>query len=102
MTSLTDAPIVDAGEDDDDTNGAITLQDFCDRYKLSRSTFYELRKRGLGPREMRIGRRVLIPRRAIREWEETMSDNWSAESFYDDQRRRSGLNDKRPPEKRKR
>ncbi|AUT75693.1 hypothetical protein C2L64_45980 [Paraburkholderia hospita] len=52
--------------------GAITLLEFCDRYKLSRSTFYEMRKRGLGPGELHIGRCVLIAWRAIREWEVTM------------------------------
>ncbi|MDR6411387.1 helix-turn-helix transcriptional regulator [Paraburkholderia terricola] len=43
-----------------DGGGAITLLEFCDRYKLSRSTFYEMRKRGLGPRRTHVGRRVLI------------------------------------------
>lgn len=71
--------------------GAITLLQFCDRYKLSRSTFYEMRKRGLGPREIHIGRRVLIAWRAIREWEDLMADRWSAEHLLADERKRSGV-----------
>lgn len=35
--------------------GAIIQLEFCDRYQLSRSTFYEMRKRGLGPHEIHIG-----------------------------------------------
>lgn len=74
-----------------DGGGAITLLEFCDRYKLSRSTYYEMRKRGLGPREIHIGRRVVIAWRAIREWEETMADRWSTEQLLADERKRSGM-----------
>lgn len=81
---LTPAEIADGG-------GAITLLEFCDRYKLSRSTFYEMRKRGLGPREIHVGRRVLIAWRAIREWEEAMADRWSSEQLLADERKRTGM-----------
>ena len=90
-TNMNDIPADAVRGDVEDEGGAITLLDFCDRYKLSRSTFYEMRKRGLGPREIHIGRRVLITRRAIREWEETMADRWATEQLLADGRKRSGM-----------
>ncbi|MFL9945795.1 hypothetical protein PQR68_07385 [Paraburkholderia agricolaris] len=77
---LAQAEIADGG-------GAITLFEFCDRYKLLHPTFYEIRKRGLRLRVIHIARRVLIPWRAIREWEESMGDQRSAEQLLADERK---------------
>jgi hypothetical protein len=53
-------------------NGAYTLQQFCERYHVSRRSLYNLRRAGDGPAEFRIGARVLITYRAAAEWEELM------------------------------
>ena len=41
---------------------------FCAMHGISRSSFYNLRSKGIGPREMRIGSRVLISDEAASEW----------------------------------
>jgi hypothetical protein len=38
-----------------------TIDEYCRRNKISRSTYVEERKRGRGPREERFGRAVRIP-----------------------------------------
>jgi hypothetical protein len=47
---------------------AYTVAEFCAAHRISRSTFYNLRKRGLGPVEARIGARVLISMEAASRW----------------------------------
>ena len=39
----------------------LTIPQFCERFNLSLSTYYRLKRNGRGPRELRIGRRVIIP-----------------------------------------
>ncbi len=46
-----------------------TIAGFCAWYHLSRPYYYQLKSRGQAPRELRIGRRVLITRQAACEWE---------------------------------
>ena len=48
--------------------GAYTISSFCVSHDLSESFFHKIRKRGLGPREMRIGARVLISHEAASAW----------------------------------
>lgn len=48
---------------------AYTVRQFCAAYGISKSTFYRLQQRGEGPRTMKVGRRVLIPVDAAKEWE---------------------------------
>jgi predicted DNA-binding transcriptional regulator AlpA len=43
-----------------DNLAAFTIPEFCRRHGISRSTFYNLRRTGQGPRETRIGRRIII------------------------------------------
>lgn len=38
----------------------LTVDEFCRRYAMSRSTFYRMRRRGQTPQEMRVGRKGLI------------------------------------------
>jgi predicted DNA-binding transcriptional regulator AlpA len=48
---------------------ALTIPQFCRKYRLSRSTYFDLQKRGLGPTEMRITERTIrISPRAEDEW----------------------------------
>jgi hypothetical protein len=48
--------------------GAYTIPTFCVAHDLSESFYHKLRSRGLGPREMRIGARVLISHEAAVAW----------------------------------
>src|ERR1700694_5733822 len=52
------------GED----RGADSISGFCARNGISRALYYILRAEGRGPREMRLGLRVLITRGAARDW----------------------------------
>jgi hypothetical protein len=45
-----------------------TIQQFCDGYNVSRSTFYRERDAGRAPDLMKVGRRVLISIEAAEEW----------------------------------
>jgi hypothetical protein len=45
-----------------------TILEFCKRNRLSLTSYYELRTRGQGPREMRVLSKVLITPEAERDW----------------------------------
>lgn len=47
---------------------SFTIEEFCARHRLSRSTYYDLRKRGLGPQEMKSGRWTRISRASEDVW----------------------------------
>jgi len=47
---------------------AFSIKEFCERHGISQSFFFKLRNRGLGPRTMRLGTRVLITREDARQW----------------------------------
>lgn len=51
---------------------AHTIPQFCADHHLSRTFFYELIKRGQGPRLMRVGRRCLISAEAASDWRKQM------------------------------
>jgi hypothetical protein len=58
---------------------SLTITEFCDKHNIVRSTYYSLKRRGLGPREMRIGRRnVRISAAADKEWVAQMEAGQSA------------------------
>lgn len=50
-------------------HGALTYAQFCQRYNLSLSFFYELLHRGQAPKIMSVGRRRMVSFTAAREWE---------------------------------
>ncbi|CAG4903094.1 hypothetical protein [Paraburkholderia saeva] len=54
------------------TPGALSLREFCEAYGLNRATVFKLRREGLGPDELVVGRRILITHAAAREWEMRM------------------------------
>ncbi|NLP64360.1 hypothetical protein [Paraburkholderia sacchari] len=73
---IPDAPTPDAasvqawqGPTHDPEHGAMSIEAFCKRYNINRSTFYFMRRDGTAPDVLMIGKRVLIPYRAAREWE---------------------------------
>lgn len=47
---------------------AMTIEEFCDFFRITEGFFYKLKKQGLGPREMKIGARTLISVEAAVEW----------------------------------
>jgi hypothetical protein len=47
---------------------AFTIQEFCRRHSICRASFYSMRANGTGPKEKRAMGRVLISRKAAREW----------------------------------
>ena len=47
---------------------AFTVQEFCDAHRISRSHYYELKKQGLTPIEMIVGRKRLISFEAADLW----------------------------------
>ena len=57
---------------------AYTVPQFCDGFCLSRTHFYDLLKKGRGPRTMKVGRRTLISAEAAAEWCRRMEDETGA------------------------
>jgi hypothetical protein len=47
---------------------AFSIQQFCARHGISTQLYYKQRERGLMPREIHIGSRVLITREAAARW----------------------------------
>jgi predicted DNA-binding transcriptional regulator AlpA len=47
---------------------AYSVKEFCDAHGMSISFYYVLKKRKEAPREMRIGRRILISQEAAATW----------------------------------
>jgi predicted DNA-binding transcriptional regulator AlpA len=47
---------------------AYTINEFCRRHGISRSTYYNAQRDGVGPQEMRLGNRVMISREAAERW----------------------------------
>lgn len=50
------------------SRGAYTVAEFCEAHRISQSMYFKLRNAGLGPREMRAGRRVTISLEAATDW----------------------------------
>jgi len=48
---------------------AFTIPQFCSHYQFSRPFYYELKKKGKGPVEIRIGRAVRILHKWRKAWE---------------------------------
>jgi hypothetical protein len=47
---------------------AYTIPEFCEAHRISQSMYFKLRNAGLGPREMRAMRKVMISVEAAQEW----------------------------------
>jgi hypothetical protein len=54
---------------------AYSIDEFCKAHGLSRSTYYNLKKLGLGPREMSVLTRKLISDEAAAEWRRERETN---------------------------
>ena len=57
---MTDAPLAN--------RAAYTIDEFCAAHRISRRKFYDLEERGIGPRLMRIGSKILISIEAAAAW----------------------------------
>ncbi|WP_292935536.1 hypothetical protein [Noviherbaspirillum sp.] len=60
-----------------------TIPQFCAAYHISRVHYYTLKASGKTPQEMRLGRRVIITRRAAEAWEEKMLQDQNGKSFWE-------------------
>ena len=49
-------------------DGAATIEEFCQRHRISVPTLYKLWSTGIGPERMRVGRKVLITHAAAQRW----------------------------------
>jgi predicted DNA-binding transcriptional regulator AlpA len=47
---------------------AFTIAEFCKAYRISRTAYFRLRAGGKAPREIHVGRRVVISREAVADW----------------------------------
>ena len=47
---------------------AYTIDEFCKAHRISRAHYFNIKKIGLGPREMRVGSRVTISGEAAAAW----------------------------------
>ncbi len=47
---------------------AYSISEFIEAYSISRSGLYKLWQDGKGPRYVKVGRKVLIPANAARNW----------------------------------
>jgi hypothetical protein len=47
---------------------ANTIPEFCHRHRISVPFYYKLRLQGLAPREMRVGKRVLVTHESAADW----------------------------------
>ena len=47
---------------------AMTIEEFCESFRISEGFYYKLKKQGLGPREMKVGTRTLISVESAIEW----------------------------------
>jgi predicted DNA-binding transcriptional regulator AlpA len=59
---------------------AFTIKEFCQAHRISIPTFYELRKVGLAPAEMRMGAMVRISREAAATWRRARENPGKAEA----------------------
>jgi hypothetical protein len=48
---------------------ALTIADFCQAYQISPDHYFKLKRQVKGPREMKLGTKILITLRAAERWE---------------------------------
>jgi len=51
---------------------ALTINDFCKAYSISRSYFYKLKEQDKAPKTFTLGRKVLISMESAQAWQESM------------------------------
>jgi excisionase family DNA binding protein len=68
----TSAPAPAQASLDGQSGSTMSVDEFCERNGMSRSTFYKLVRKELGPRTMKIGRKIRITIEADQEWRRNM------------------------------
>jgi len=53
---------------------AFSVDEFCEAHRISRATYYNLRKLGKGPREMKVLARTLISIESAAAWRRQMEN----------------------------
>ena len=53
---------------------ASSIKRHCEEHDISRSHYYELQKKNLGPKTMKVGHRKLISHEAAAEWRRQRED----------------------------
>jgi predicted site-specific integrase-resolvase len=51
------------------------IEEFCDQHRISRGTFYNLKKSGDGPRMIKIGSRSLVTGEDAAKWRQRLSES---------------------------
>lgn len=62
---------------------AMSVDVFCERHGLSRSSFYRMLRRNEGPATMKVGKRILIAREAAEDWRARMTAKTVAQQTGD-------------------
>ena len=60
------------------TPKAHSIKAFCEAHSISRNLFYTLKKQGLAPKMIHVGKRRLITEEAATEWRQMMQSQSSA------------------------
>jgi hypothetical protein len=68
MTDHADPPEAPDQADPADLTEALTIAEFCHAYRYSPSLYFKEKRAGRGPRELKVGRRVVITKQAAAEW----------------------------------
>ena len=51
---------------------AFSINEFCQRHRISRATYYNLQKNGTGPLVVKVGARSIITTEAAKAWRERL------------------------------
>jgi hypothetical protein len=51
-----------------DEQDAYTIDEFCAKHRVGRALYFKIKADGIGPKEMRVGAKVLISREAAAAW----------------------------------
>ena len=58
------------------TYDLLTVDEVCDRLKISRSALYGLRRTGMAPPAIKIGRQLRFRRADLENWINAKPDSW--------------------------
>ena len=52
----------------DNPSDLYTIEDFCERNRISEAMYFKLKRQGHAPREMKLGKKILITPEAEADW----------------------------------
>ncbi len=59
----------------DTTTHALDVSSFCEKFGISQSFFYKLKRQGKAPRTLKVGSRRIITAEAADEWQRDMEQS---------------------------